>query len=117
MRVSFDSSVAVLVGEDCELRMESDVVLRGPGGEDVRIDPENPGDESSLLVGLVGEMVVEAVVGDSGELLVGSSTGVSLRVPPDAAFEAWGLVGPGEQRVICMPGGELAVWGGSTPPS
>lgn len=114
-RVSFDSSVAILIGGDCELRIESEVIVRGFGGGDVYIDPEGPGDKRSSLVRLVNDVVAEASVDASGELLIGFSTGASMRIPPNAEFEAWGLVGPGDRRVTCMPGGELALWDGSTP--
>lgn len=34
----------------------------------------------------------------------------TLRVDPDPGYEAWELRGPGTEMVVCMPGGELAIW-------
>ena len=116
-RMSFDSSVAILIGNGCELRIESEVILKGFGGGDVHVDPEDPGDKSPLLIRLINDVVSEASVDAFGGLLVRFSAGVAICIPPHAEFEAWGLVGPGDRRVTCMPGGELALWDGSAPRS
>ncbi|WP_336032392.1 DUF6188 family protein [Geodermatophilus sp. FMUSA9-8] len=34
-----------------------------------------------------------------------------LRCAPDPSYEAWTYDGPGGAKVVCMPGGGLAIWG------
>ena len=45
-----------------------------------------------------------------GTLDMAFDDGSRLRVPPDAMFEAWEFTGPHEEKVIALPGGELAIW-------
>ncbi|MGY1654138.1 DUF6188 family protein [Geodermatophilus sp. SYSU D01119] len=40
-------------------------------------------------------------------LTVGSTT---LRCPPDPSYEAWAYDRPDGAKVICLPGGGLAIW-------
>ncbi|MEU8168360.1 DUF6188 family protein [Micromonospora sp. NPDC049004] len=110
-RVCFDAALTILTSGDCEFRVETESVIRTPSGETVRFDPESPAIAVIHLVGLVGDRVTLAEVGSGGDLLVTFEGGAELTVSPDAEYEAWGLVGPKERRVTCMPGGEVALWG------
>ena len=47
---------------------------------------------------------------DDGALLLEFTDGSRLEVRASANYEAWQLVGPAGLMVVCMPGGELAVW-------
>lgn len=33
-----------------------------------------------------------------------------MTVVADERFEAWTIAGPGGLTIVCLPGGELAVW-------
>jgi hypothetical protein len=33
-----------------------------------------------------------------------------LTVRADPQYEAWNVAGPGDIRLICMPGGQLSIW-------
>jgi Family of unknown function (DUF6188) len=69
------------------------------------------GDGISLpLVALVGR-TVSAASADDGTLRLAFDDGSLLRCRPDPKYEAWEVVGGDPQAlVICLPGGELAIW-------
>ncbi|WP_408056209.1 DUF6188 family protein [Streptomyces ureilyticus] len=73
-------------------------------------DPCTPDLVAPQLVRLASDVISQAEVGNSGELTWEFESGVKLTVRPDEDYEAWGLVGPKRRRVICTPGGEVAVW-------
>ncbi len=110
-RVCFDAAFTFLTSGDCELRVETESILKTPTGEMVGFDPEFPGIAASHLARLVREIVTLAEVGSAGNLLIAFESGAELTVAPNAEYEAWGLVGPKGRRVTCMPGGEVALWG------
>lgn len=109
-RVCFDAAFTLLTSGDCELRVETEAIIKTPAGDMVQFDPECPGAAVIHLAHLVRETVTLAEVGSSGTLLVAFDNGVELTVAPHAEYEAWGFVGPKGRRVTCMPGGELALW-------
>ncbi len=109
-RVCFDASFTILTSGDCELRVETESIIKTPAGDLVKFDPESPGNTVIYLTKLVREIVTSAEVGSVGNLLVTFGSGAELTVAPHAEYEAWGLVGPKERRVTCMPGGEVALW-------
>jgi hypothetical protein len=111
IRVCFDAAFTVLTTEDWELRVETEAVIRTPQGEVVRFDPESPDIAAIHLAHLVRDSVALAEAGTVGDLRMVFESGAQLTVAPDAEYEAWGLVGPKGSRVVCTPGGELALWG------
>ncbi|MGI5194731.1 DUF6188 family protein [Streptomyces sp. CA-288835] len=110
IRVCFDAALTILTSGDCELRVEGEAVLHVPGGDRVAFDPCTPDIVAPYLVRLARDVISQAEVGNSGELGLEFESGVKLTVQPDDDYEAWGLVGPRRRRVICTPGGEIAVW-------
>ncbi|MDG4794966.1 DUF6188 family protein [Micromonospora sp. WMMD1082] len=109
-RVCFDASFTILTSGDCELRIETESIIKTPAGDMVTFDPESPGNAAIYLTQLVRESVTSAEVGSVGNLRVAFGSGAELAVAPHIEYEAWGLVGPKERRVTCMPGGEVALW-------
>jgi hypothetical protein len=109
-RVCFDAAFTVLTSGDCELRVETESIIKTPAGDMVSFDPEFPDAAVVHLTRLVREIVILAEVGSAGNLLVIFENGVELTVAPHAEYEAWGFVGPKGRRVTCMPGGEVALW-------
>jgi hypothetical protein len=64
---------------------------------------------------LVGRTVASVSTTDS-VLVLTFADGATLRCDPSAEYEAWQVVGGSpENLVVCMPGGELAVWDERTP--
>ncbi|MGE2736061.1 DUF6188 family protein [Mycolicibacterium vaccae] len=84
-------------------------------GEHISLSPEEDADEAFRpIYELVGETVQDAVADDSGTLRVRFRNGTQLEVPPDEEYEAWNVSGPNGALVVCMPGGELAIWSGDS---
>ncbi|HLU28746.1 MAG TPA: DUF6188 family protein [Glycomyces sp.] len=74
-------------------------------------DPEAVAAMGPLLHGLT----LRASAVEDGSLRLTFTSGAELIAPPDPDYESWGLTGPAGQRLVCMPGGELAIWdAGST---
>ena len=79
------------------------------GGVRHQVDPEDPATLGPVLrtVGLQ----IEAVDSQGGTLSLSFSDTSRLRCRPHDAYEAWEVAGGSPQHlVVCMPGGELAVW-------
>lgn len=62
------------------------------------------------LGSLLNQTLTSAVAEKSGVLIIAFANGSRLRVEPDESYEAWTISGPRGVKVVCMPGGELAVW-------
>ena len=91
------------------VRIESDHELQRPGAAPLR-SRDGEGDQiAAWLRGQIGRKIVAFDYGERADLVIGFPDG-ALRVPPDENYEAWSLVGPRKERVISMPGGELAIW-------
>jgi len=71
---------------------------------------DDPQSRFEPLRNLVGIKVIEASAGDSGILKVVFAGGASLSCQPDGNYEPWNVAGP-HGLIVCMPSGELAVWG------
>ncbi|MFD0417144.1 DUF6188 family protein [Streptomyces sp. NPDC127108] len=112
-RVCFDAALTILTSGDCELRVETEALLEVAAGEHVSFDPESPDVAAVHLVRLVRDVIAEAEVGRAGDLVIKFESGTALTVRANDDYEAWGLGGPKGRRVTCMPGGEIAVWGGA----
>jgi hypothetical protein len=83
------------------------VSSRSPGSQSM--SGESPGDSQALgeiLTGLAVHSISEA----DGFLTIEFTGGVVLEVQPDEQFESWNAVGPNGERIVCMPGGEMAYW-------
>lgn len=93
-----------------ELQIEGDLELTTPDGIEVTGVSEEYEEIGDQLRALVGATVTTATVGETSTLLIGFDTRAGIRVPADDEYEAWGLVGPHGYRVVCLPGGELALW-------
>ncbi|MGE2832689.1 DUF6188 family protein [Mycobacterium sp. SMC-4] len=59
---------------------------------------------------LTAQMIDEAFADSTGSLVVCFRDGTRIEVPPDPAYEAWNVSGPGGALVVCTPGGELVTW-------
>ena len=62
------------------------------------------------LIELVGRAISQVSTA-AGTLLVTFADGATMRTHPDPDHEAWQIVGgTPHSLVVCLPGGELAVW-------
>ena len=80
---------------------------RAPGARTVELHPSRQDVGSALT--LFGATVNSGVAFKTGTLrLVLGHFQLTVRADPD--YEAWNVAGPGDTRVVCMSGGQLAVW-------
>ena len=112
-QVSIDSSLVLASAHDDQLRIESPFRVTS-GGATVDVDPEQFDGQADPVPSLLGA-VSAADASDDGTLVlvIGSAR---LEVRPDDDVEAWSLVRADSSRVVCMPGGELAVWSATGTP-
>lgn len=102
------SPVLVLrAGAEFEVHIEGVVGFETADGAACRYRvAEMPDGMESRFTG----MLVEVRATEDGTLWLEYESGSSIRVFSDADFEAWSVVGADGFRVVCMPGGQLAVW-------
>src|SRR4051812_13402349 len=92
-----------------QVLIESVAHLDGPDG---RVDLE-PGDHHSfdVLALLLGDVVRAAWTRGDGELRISFGRGPELVVGVDADVESWAVAGCNGVLMVCLAGGEVAVWG------
>lgn len=73
---------------------------------DVERDPTTAGPALALF----NRILLSAEVGDDAVLRLMFDEHTTISVPSDTNYEAWTLAGPHKLLVVCMPGGELAVF-------
>lgn len=74
-----------------------------------RLDPERPESLGPALT-ILRQVVESATVNEDGGLELVFSNGLTLRLAPDPNYEAWESTSSGGAKVVCLPGGSLAVW-------
>ena len=94
-----------------QFNLEGDVTLHS-GDRVVRIGDisTSPQGLSDELVGLIGASIEAVSVSNAGDMTIRCAVG-QIDVCADDAFEAWQIYGPSGEIIVCMPGGELAIWG------
>jgi Family of unknown function (DUF6188) len=119
------SEVEFLVGRPVsEVRDTSRIVFVDGGGDVPSLYADvgecvcsNVNGEPLAVPHLAGR-TVSATSTEAGTLGISFADGATLRCDPDENYEAWEVVGGDPQYlVVCMPGGELAVWDSSHIPS
>jgi hypothetical protein len=113
-QIRFDAAVTLIISGDCELRISTNTIIKAPNNDRVTFPPESVGSVASTLISLFLRNVISAEAGAEGDLGIAFNNGIELTVAPDPTYEAWQLVGPKGRRVICLPGGELALWSEET---
>jgi hypothetical protein len=109
VRVGYDLRLVSWSDEnDVEVVMEAPCFVTDPGGTEHRIEHDNLGTIPALLA--LQSRIITEVSADHGSLRAVFDDGSTLMVPPLDQYEAWRIEGPGDRGVVCMPGGELAVW-------
>ena len=110
----FGYTAAIVVSGGSEMRVESAFTLRAEEG-DRRLTPGTDVEEGAARLGaVVGHVVAAATADDGGELRVDLDGGMRLVVEPDRDYEAWTFAGADGTKIVCRPGGGLAVWSAHT---
>jgi hypothetical protein len=73
------------------------------------LSPENPC-QLGPMFSILYHTVKSALAFKDGTLRVEFSNGDRLTVASHPKYEAWGIAGGRGLRIVCQPGGELAVW-------
>jgi hypothetical protein len=115
IKICFDQALTILTSSHHELRIETDSSIEVSKNGLVSFDPENSGLVADKLLQLLSAEILDAQATDSGWLRLLFEGDVSLVTGPHGDYEAWEIVGAGGKRVVCMPGGELAIWQGDSP--
>jgi len=108
LSIDFGYTVAVQFAGGYEVRVEVPFTLQIDGLER-EIEPGRDAD-APAVARLLGQVVSLARADDSGGLRIEFAGGARVVATPDSNFEAWTVAGPGGLKVVCGPGGELAVW-------
>jgi hypothetical protein len=93
-----------------ELRIEGQFTWSTIGQAVQVLDPETDLTQIERAVRLDGRALQRLTAQRDGRLDLGLADGSSVIVLLDDRFEAWSLVGPHGLRIVCLPGGELAIW-------
>ncbi|WP_346538590.1 DUF6188 family protein [Micromonospora sp. DPT] len=111
IRGSYQLTLVLDGGAQVDMESESlltDGPLTAPDALPVRLLPEHQ--EVAPALSLFGAKILSSVVFKTGALRLVFSTGAHLNVKPHLQYEAWRATGPGSLRLICQPGGGVAVW-------
>ncbi len=68
---------------------------------------------SEMVKPLLGAEISALTVSPDGDLSI-TVGGIHVNTSAGDDHEAWQISGPKGEKVVCMPGGELAIWGPRT---
>jgi hypothetical protein len=109
-RVSEQPPLIVDTSGKWALTAEAALTFTGADGTARRYEGDDPQAVTALAALLQGLAIRAATVTEDGLLRIVFVGGAELIAPPDPQYESWDAVGPAGQRIVCMPGGELAIW-------
>lgn len=106
VRIDTENMVRLRFG-DFEIKIESPFTVTSQG----RTSHCFENDSLGPLLSIYPDALVDSNVDEVGTLNLTFRSGVQIQVPPDRNYEAWQVVGPGKNLIVCVPGGgEVAVW-------
>jgi Family of unknown function (DUF6188) len=115
-----DNGVTVMlhgaVEYDGEVQFAGRCTVRESDGKVINLDTENQRDLGPVLA-CFGKTVERLVAWKAdGRLELAFTDGTVIEVPAHEKYEAWEIDGAG-YKLLVTPGGELAIWDGSSPDS
>ena len=107
--IRLDYALMIWTTDNWQIDVGGDTYLLRSDGLQT-IDTGTPQEElPEALAALVGAEIREVLVSREGHLAVNfADAQLSVRAADD--YEAWQITGPAGERIVCMPGGELASW-------
>ncbi|SEA74320.1 MULTISPECIES: DUF6188 family protein [unclassified Mycobacterium] len=97
------------------VRIEGSFTLDAQG-KSLYLTPDTDRPEAfETMYSLVGKRVSTSRISDNGSLSLEFEDGSQIVVEPDKEYEAWTATGPDGLVIVCMAGGELAIWSGIAP--
>ena len=110
MRLDF--ALKLWTDDDWEIDVAGDAIVTVPGATPVEVDTGVSSDElPDVLAPFVSRAIREVLVAREGHLGITFDDGSQISVLAAEDYEAWQVSGPDGERMVCMPGGELAIWG------
>ena|SRR5450432_3013239 len=109
-RISFDYAITLLTEEGIELRLETQFTFTEPDSEPIVIDPERPDAAAMKVLSLRHKVIRAFDIAESGNLILAVESGSGIRTEPDDDYDAWTIAGLRGEKVVCLPGGGLAIW-------
>lgn len=106
---NIEFSTSLYTDADYEIDIAGEFSMR-IGGEQINFDLTEHGLEPAELPSLLHRKIASAIAEESGALALDFEDGTRLRVEPSPRYEAWTMTGPHGRMIVCMPGGELAIW-------
>jgi hypothetical protein len=106
--VSYVGGLYIDTQQEWQITIESDFTVT----DGVREWSKSGGDVDGIVAMLdqhLGLPITAFAISDTGTLSF-SLGALSVRAAPSPKYEAWNVAGPDKQLVVCMPGGELAIW-------
>ena len=111
-QANVDFTLSLITNTGHEVRIETDFSMLTPDG-DLHFSLGTDSIDQAPFHSLIGQAVTSSMAENSGTLVLAFGDRTSLRVEPHDAYEAWTIAGPGGEKIVCMPGGELAIWPGT----
>ncbi|MCU1640041.1 MAG: hypothetical protein JWN03_316 [Nocardia sp.] len=100
--------VLVLGAGAYEIHIEGELVVHRPDAPALHHVIGEPLAED--LAATLDGVIVSAAADSSGALRILLDSSLQMVVEFDRYYEAWHVTVPGIYLVVCMPGGELAIW-------
>lgn len=108
-KLDYDYTLALYTDDGYEIRIEEDYTIAT--SHTTTIHSPEPSSDNTGPLDLLSEQVITAASADAdGTLSLTVANGATLHVAPSEDFEAWTLAGPHGQKIVCLPGGQLATW-------
>jgi hypothetical protein len=104
--ISYDYGLLLVTDGGWQLTIETDLALSEPGHDDLTTAAGEADGVVDRLEHAVGRPISSFVIDKRGGLTF-SIAGLVVKVDPSEEYEAWNVVGPAQQRVVSMPGGEV----------
>jgi hypothetical protein len=111
-RLCFDYAVSIEAADGAVLRIEAPFEFSPSGDEPFQtVDPGRLA-QSTPLFSVLNDDIVHVSVNEQGALFIRFAKGQALRCEPDRHFEAWSIVAPSGEQMVCLPGGGVSVFPG-----
>jgi hypothetical protein len=104
--IAYDYGLVLVTDAGWHLTIETDLTLTEPGHDDLTTAAGEADGVVDRLEHAVGQAISSFVISKQGGLTF-AIAGLVVKVEPSEEYEAWNIVGPGQQRVVSMPGGEV----------
>ncbi|MFD0555663.1 hypothetical protein FB566_0872 [Stackebrandtia endophytica] len=113
--VTGDGQLSIHTDGGWLITIESRIVYKAEDGTTQELTGEEPETAAVLAPVLTGHPIQTMTITEADGLTMTITPNVELTMPPDEDFEAWNIVGPTNERIVSMPGGELVTWNPMAP--